>query len=262
MQLRGAVSAASHLQQRLRSVLAVQEAAAIDPNSPHVQPQSAEAAGRMPSDERQQSAALASAIFQHVGTPTATAEGATAADHQQQGQQQAPEAAASEQQRDGRLGEEEGQQGTTKHAWREPRGRQQQPGGARQPRQWREQQQAGQDGGDAKQRRPGPRGPREGRPPREGRWWRHVPLRQQDKPNRLVPILLHHTDTSEEVRSALPLSGACSAGPDAGRRWGLEGRPPDKPRVLRLANATPGVCPSGRRCWSLYPPCLGRCWSW
>lgn len=204
MQLRGALSAASHLQQRLRSVLAVQEAAASDPNSPHVQLQSAEAAGQMPSDQRQQSAALASAILQHVGAPTATAEGATAADHQQQGQQQAPEAAASEQQRDGRLGEEEGQQGTTKHAWREPRGRQQQPGGARQPRQWREEQQAGQDGGGPPPRRLGPRGPREGRPPREGRWWRHVPLRQQDKPNRLVPILLHHTDTSEEVRSALP----------------------------------------------------------
>ncbi|KAL4433985.1 hypothetical protein ABPG75_000426 [Micractinium tetrahymenae] len=213
--LRGAASAAALLQQRLRSVLALQEVAAAEPYSPDERQQStAAAAAAEPSGshERQQSAAFASAPLQNVGASAGGAEAAAGVEQQQHDQRQALPAAATEQQREGEQPKGQGKRWPSKRPWRGPhRRRQQQPNGVQQERQPQAQQQPReqqQRGEGAQRRQPRPRPPRERRPaqpPLEGKWWRHVPLREQEKPDRLVPILLHYTDTCEEVLELVQL---------------------------------------------------------
>lgn len=109
---------------------------------------------------------------------------------QHAGQQQAAAAAALGQRRDGELSEGQHSRGASKRPWRGPRRRKQQPDGALQ---------AQQDGAPQASRssRPTPR--RRPAPPQDRKFWRRVPLREQERPDRLVPILLHYTDTCEEV---------------------------------------------------------------
>lgn len=289
LQLRGAASAVAHLQQRLRSVLAVQEAAAPQPGSSHEQQQTAAlaaAAEALRSEARQERDAIVSALAQQAGAPDAAAEAATAVAEQQrrESQQQAPVAAAAQQRDKVERSEGEGKAGAPKRTWRGPHWRQRQPNAAQQERQQQRAEGAGPP-------RRGPRARGRPRPPREGKWWRHEPLRPQEKPDRLVPILLHHTDTCEEVRLGQRPPEACRAStgvPGAGSRaW--RGKVPRRRLPGKGRQAGAGLRPGRRQPalpWPLqqeasshtasgphlsppHPPLtththtLGRrCWSW
>lgn len=248
MQARGAASAVAQLQQRLHSVVAVQEEPGLDERQQGAA--AAAAAELLRSGERQQNAALtptfSASLAQSMDAPFGASEAALpkeAEPRQHAGQQQAAAAAALGQQRDGELSEGQHSRGASKRPWRGPRRRKQQPDGVLH---------AQQDGAPQAARSPRSNPRRRPAPPQDRKFWRRVPLREQERPDRLVPILLHYTDTCEEVRPRRPGSAgharvAFAGADDGGGPGGGAGAPaPSRahPCLHGEGPCLPGGCPA------------------